>query len=88
MLAASLPAMPNSKGRRNPKRQVTPPPTHKDEKVSPAWYAALMFGLMGVGVLLIILNYIELVPGGQASTYLYSGLGLIAIGFMMTMNYH
>ena len=80
--------MPKSKGRRKPKRQVTPPPTHKDEKVSPAWYAAVMFGLMGLGVLLIILNYIELVPGGQASTYLYSGLGLIAIGFLMTMNYH
>ena len=80
--------MPKSKGRRKPRRQVTPPPTHKEEKVSSPWYAAVMFGLMGLGVLLIILNYIELVPGGQASTYLYSGLGLIAIGFLMTMNYH
>ncbi len=80
--------MPKSKGRRNPKRQLTPPPVHKDEKVSPAWYAALMFTLMGLGVLIIILNYIELVPGGQASIWLYSGLGLIAAGFLMTMNFH
>ncbi|HEX5630471.1 MAG TPA: cell division protein CrgA [Acidimicrobiia bacterium] len=79
--------MPKSKGRRKPK-QITPPPTHKDDKVSPAWYAAVMFSLMGLGVLVIILNYIELVPGGQQSLFLYSGLGLIAIGFLMTMNYH
>ena len=80
--------MPKSKGRRKPRRQFTPPPEHKEEKVSPAWYVAVMFGLMALGVLLIILNYIELVPGGQQSTWLYSGLGLIAIGFLMTMNYH
>lgn len=80
--------MPKSKGRRKPKRQITPPPTHKDDKVSPPWYAAVMFSLMGLGVLVIILNYIELVPGGQQSLFLYSGLGLIAIGFLMTMNFH
>ena len=80
--------MPKSKGRRKPKRQITPPPVHRDEKVSPKWYAVLMFGLMGIGVLIIILNYIDLVPGGQRSLYLYSGLGCIALGFLMTMNYH
>lgn len=80
--------MPQSKGRRKPKRQITPPPVHHDEKVSPKWYAALMFSLMAIGVLLIILNYIDLVPGGHASIWLYSGLGAIAAGFLMTMNYH
>jgi hypothetical protein len=47
-----------------------------------------MFSLMAIGVLVIVLNYIDLVPGGHRSMYLYSGLGAIAIGFMMTMNYH
>jgi hypothetical protein len=80
--------MPKSKGRRRPSRTVTPPPAHKDAKVSPAWYVFLMFGLMAVGVVVIILNYIGEVPGGQQSRYLYSGLGAIGIGFMMTLNYH
>jgi hypothetical protein len=48
----------------------------------------LMFSLMGVGILLIILNYIDLVPGGQQSLWLYLGLGSIAAGFLMTMNFH
>lgn len=80
--------MPKSKGRRKPKRQVVAPPVHHEEKVSPKWYVALMFSMMGIGVLLIILNYIDLVPGGQASLWLYSGLGAIAVGFLMTLNYH
>ena len=80
--------MPKSKGRRRPSRSVTPPPIHKDTKVSPAWYVFLMFGLMAVGVVVIILNYIGAVPGGQQSRYLYGGLGGIGIGFMMTLNYH
>ena len=80
--------MPKSKGRRKPRRVVTPTVEHKDTKVSPKWYVALMFSLMAIGVIVIILNYIGIVPGGQRSTYLYSGLGAIAIGFLMTMNYH
>ena len=47
-----------------------------------------MFLLMGIGMLVIILHYIDLVPGGQRSLFLYSGLGSIALGFMMTLNYH
>ena len=80
--------MPKSKGRRKPKRHLTPPPVHHEEKVSSKWYAAAMFSLMALGVLVIILNYIDLVPGGQRSMFLYSGLGSIALGFLMTMNYH
>lgn len=80
--------MPKSKGRRKPKRVVTPPVTHKDTKVSPTWYVVLMFSLMAIGVLVIILNYIDVLPGGQRSMFLYSGLGAIAIGFLMTLNYH
>jgi hypothetical protein len=80
--------MPKSKGRRKPKRHVTPPPPPKEEKVSPPWYVALMATLIGLGLLTIILNYIDLVPGGQRSTYLYSGLGGIAVGFMMMLNYY
>ena len=85
---ATLAGMPKSKGRSKPKRLTTPPPVAKVEKVSPTWYLALMFSLMGIGVLVIMINYLGLLPGGQQSLFLYSGLGAIAVGFMMTLNYH
>jgi len=80
--------MPKSKGRRKPKRTVTAPPPPKQEKVSPPWYAAVMGTLMAIGVVIIILNYIDLMPGGQQSAFLYLGLGSIGVGFMMTLNFH
>ncbi len=46
-----------------------------------------MFGLMTVGVLVIIANYIGLLPGGTSNTYLLIGLAGIGTGFAMTMNY-
>jgi hypothetical protein len=46
-----------------------------------------MFGLMGVGVLVILANYTGLLPGGTSNTYLITGLAGIGIGFAMTMNY-
>ena len=60
---------------------------YKSGETSPKWYAAMMFTLMAIGVVVIILNYIDLVPGGHRSIFLYSGLGSIAAGFLMTMNY-
>lgn len=47
-----------------------------------------MFSLMAIGAIVIILNYIGAVPGGTDSRYLYSGLALIGVGFVMTLNYH
>lgn len=83
--------MPVSKGRKKAKTQPTPPshkPTAIDDKgPSPTWYVALMFGLMGVGVLIILINYMGLLPGGTDNKYLLGGLGGIGIGFAMTMDY-
>ena len=81
--------MPKSKGRRKPKRQTPPaPPPRKDTKVSPVWYAALMFSLMGVGVMLIVVNYIGVIGGDFNRVFLWGGLAMIGAGFMMTLNYH
>ena len=55
---------------------------------SPRWYIFLMSGLMIVGVLLIVLNYLTLLPGSVSKWYLWSGLGLIGAGFLMTTNYN
>jgi hypothetical protein len=83
--------MPVSKGRKKAKKQPTPP-SHKpkaiDEKgPSPTWYVALMFGLMAVGILIILINYMGVLPGGTSNKYLMTGLAGIGVGFAMTMNY-
>jgi len=55
---------------------------------SPRWYTVLMSSLMIIGVLLIVLNYLTLLPGSVSRWYLWSGLGLIGAGFLMTTNYN
>ena len=55
---------------------------------SPRWYTVLMSALMIIGVLLIVLNYLTLLPGSVSRWYLWSGLGLIGVGFLMTTNYN
>jgi len=45
-----------------------------------------MFGLMAVGVLVILANYMGLF-GATSNTYLLIGLLGIGVGFTMTMNY-
>ena len=83
--------MPKSKGRKKANRRPTPPshkPTAVDAKgPSPMWYVVTMFGLMAVGLVMILANYVGLLPGGTSNTYLIIGLAGIGIGFAMTMNY-
>lgn len=73
--------MPRSKSKR---RRYTPPP-RKKPKPSPKWFGALILGLMFTGVIIIVLNYVQIIPGThhQATNfYLFLGLGLIAAGFL------
>lgn len=83
--------MPISKGRKKAKRRP-PPPTRPDpikaKGPSPRWYVITMASLMAGGLLLILLNYMGLVPGGDTDNlYLLIGLGGIGAGFAMTLNY-
>ena len=73
--------MPRSKSKR---RRYQPPP-RKKPKPSPRWFGVFILALMFVGVIMIVLNYLGLIPttGGQANNiYLFTGLGLIAAGFL------
>ena len=84
--------MPVSKGRKKANKRPTPPKkqaTHEVEEKgpSPAWYVGLMFGLMALGIIVILLNYMGLLPGGTDSKWLLGGLGMIGIGFAMTLNF-
>ena len=80
--------MPKSKGRRKPKRTEHTPPPPKDVKVSPTWYIVLMSVLMALGVIIIILNYIDLMPFDDPINWLYVGLLSIAVGMVMLLNFH
>jgi hypothetical protein len=82
--------MPVSKGRKKAKKRPTPPSKKDPAKAkgpSPLWYVILMFGLMGVGLVIILVNYMDVLPGGTDSKYLLAGLAGIGVGFAMTMNY-
>ena len=81
--------MPKSKGRRKPKHRSQPArPEPEKHKESPTWYVAIRFGVMAIGGLIVILNYLGVGPGGTASIWLYSGQGHIAVGFVMTLNFY
>lgn len=81
--------MPESKGRRKAKtvRRPTPPKSAsrgKRTKESSTLYKAVMFGLMAAGVVLVVTRYMF-----DASPWLLmGGLGAMAVGFLMTTNYH
>jgi Cell division protein CrgA len=53
------------------------PPVPREVEVSPTWVPVLMFALLGIGLVVIFLNYLELLPGGMSNAYL--GVGLLAI---------
>ena len=64
------------------------PPIPREQKVSPRWVPVLMFFLLGLGVVVIILNYVGLLPGDTKNSYLLLGLALITGGFITATNYH
>jgi hypothetical protein len=83
--------MPKSKSRR---RRYQPPPTKKP-KPSPRWFGITILAVMFAGVIVIVLNYLGIMPGFTApffhwtvpsdtnNFYLLGGLGLIAVGFLL-----
>ena len=71
--------MPRSKSKRS---RYTPPPPKKLPP-RPTWVPVPMFILLGVGMVTVIVNYLEVLPGGAKNSYLFLGLGLITAGFML-----
>lgn len=83
-------------GRVTPKggHQVAPtlsgrytPPIPKEQKVSPRWVPVVMFTLLALGMVIIICNYLEVLPGDAKNEYLFLGLGLITAGFIAATRY-
>jgi hypothetical protein len=63
------------------------PPTPKSVKISPPWVPVLMFALLLVGAVMIVLNYLELLPGSVTNWYLLGGLGFILGGIFVATQY-
>ena len=63
------------------------PPTPRELKVSPVWVPILMFALLGIGLVVIFLNYLYLLPGGMSNAYLALGLAAICGGIITATQY-
>ena len=63
------------------------PPIPREVKVSARWVAPLMFTLLIVGMVIIVVNYLGVLPGGADNKYLLIGLGLITAGFITATRY-
>jgi len=67
-------------------RYTAPPP--KKKAASPLWFGVGITTFLLVGLLIVVTNYIGLLPGDAENRYLIIGLVFISLGFMMATGYH
>jgi hypothetical protein len=80
---------PKGEGQRTSSR-YTPPRTGAVKGPSPRWVPVLMFALWGLGLLVIVLNYMGVLPGssdGGNGWYLVAGLVSILGGILVATQY-
>ena len=76
--------MPQSKSKRS---RYTAPPQKKAPPSKP-WVPVAMTSFFAMGLLVIVTNYLNLLPGPDTENrYLLLGIGLISGGFIMATNY-
>jgi hypothetical protein len=63
------------------------PPAPRHDLPSPMWVPILMFTLLGVGFVVILLNYLDVLPGGTSNAYLGIGLAAICGGIITATQY-
>jgi hypothetical protein len=66
--------------------RYTPPQPRKVRR-SPAWHGVAILVLLILGVLMILLNYLSVLPGSVSGWYLVGGLGLLLAGFLVATRY-
>jgi hypothetical protein len=54
---------------------------------SASWVPILMLVFFSAGILMIVLNYLGLLPGATSNWYLLGGLGLMICGFVVATQY-
>ena len=83
-LSRTLSAMPESKSKRS---RYTPPPPKKAPP-SKLWVPVGLTTLLAVGLIVVVTNYLNLLPGPDTENrYLLLGIALISGGFLMATNY-
>jgi Cell division protein CrgA len=74
--------MPESRSRkkRRPQRYQVEPQRKKKSSQSPRWYGPFVLGVIGLGVAVVVWNYLR----GDLATngVLWTGLGIIGVGFV------
>jgi len=61
------------------------PPKPKTARRSPLWVPATMFSALACGMVVILGNYLQVLPGGVVRNgYLFLGLGLLVGGFVLS----
>ncbi len=63
------------------------PPIPRNKRSSPPWVPVLMLSLLILGALVIVLDYLGILPFGTSSWYLLVGLVLVALGFGVATQY-
>jgi Cell division protein CrgA len=64
------------------------PPIPKNVKTSPRWMGIAIIVLFLLGVLVVILNYADLLPGGVNNLWLVAAIGAIFAGLILATRYH
>ena len=62
-------------------------PLPKSAKKSPKWMGPLILAILILGALTIILNYVQVLPGGPSNWYLLGGIVCIGLGFGIATRY-
>jgi hypothetical protein len=90
----------SSKKKSAPSGRATPPkatrevnkrytaPIPKSVRQSPRWFGPALLALLVVGLLLIVGNYVGILPASPDNWYLIGGLVGIVVGAMMATQYH
>jgi fatty acid desaturase len=64
------------------------PPIPKSVKTSPRWMGIAILVFFLAGVLVVILNYAGLLPGGVNNLWLVAAIALIFAGLLLATRYH
>ncbi|MGH9103050.1 MAG: cell division protein CrgA [Acidimicrobiales bacterium] len=64
------------------------PPIPRSVRHSPRWVPVLLLSFFVLGLILIVVNYLGVLPGGASNWYLLGGLVLICAGFVTATQYH
>jgi hypothetical protein len=89
--AKAGPGKPSKKGGRATPRQTKgaryTPPVSKNVKTSPRWMGLLILAFFLIGVVVVILNYAGLLPGGVNNLWLIGAIGSIFVGLLLATRY-